>query len=216
MPMPVNSCPKCGAMIVPQLARCRQCKAYLHGTGVEAFLFEQLMPAQVQRSPGTATICLLICLYYGLMLALGGGDSIIGFSGFTLQQLGAVHGPSIMLGQGWRFVTSIFGHHDLLHLALNLWSLVAVGDLVERIFDKKKMMLIYLVAGVASMAISYVWYVYAIGRPSFVSAGASGAVCGLIGAAWVGAKKMGPQGAEIARSMAKWSALMVVWGFAVP
>ncbi len=207
--MPVNSCPKCGAMIVPQLARCRQCKTYLHGTGVEAFLFEQLLPAQVQRSPGTATIGLLIFLYYGLMVALAGPDSIIGFSRFTLEQLGAVHGPSIMLGQWWRFVTSVFGHHDLLHLALNLWSLIAVGDLVERIFDKKKMMLIYLVSGVGSMIISYFWYVYATGRPAIVSAGASGAVCGLIGAAWFGARKMGSKGKEIERAMKRWSVLMV-------
>src|SRR5882672_4172483 len=105
MPMSANECPKCGAMIVPQLVRCRQCKAYLHGTNVEAFLFEQLLPAQVQRSPGTATLCLLICLFYALMLSLAGSDSIIGFSRFTLEELGAVHGPSILLGQWWRFVT---------------------------------------------------------------------------------------------------------------
>src|SRR5262249_11870265 len=140
MPMPVNACPKCGAMIVPQLVRCRQCKAYLHGTSVEGFLFEYLLPAQVQRSPGTATLCLLICLYYALMVALAGADSLFGYSGYTLIELGAVHGPSILRGQYWRFVTSIFGHHDLLHLILNLSSLVAVGDLVERIFDRKKMM----------------------------------------------------------------------------
>lgn len=214
--MPVNSCPKCGAMIVPQLARCRQCRTYLHGTPIEGFFFEQVVPSQVSRSPGTATLCLLICLYYALMLVLAGRDSMIGFSNFTLQQLGATHVPSIMLGQYWRFVTSIFGHHDLLHLVFNLASLVIVGDLVERIFDKKKMMLIYLVSGVASMMLSHVWYAVLKSDLLTVSAGASGAVCGLIGAALFGARKLGPQGAEVERRMKRWAIFMVIWGFAAP
>jgi membrane associated rhomboid family serine protease len=121
-----------------------------------------------------------------------------------------------MLGQYWRFVTSIFGHHDLLHLTLNLASLVIVGDLVERIFDKKKMMLIYFVAGVASMALSHVWYTIITDHVTVVSAGASGAVCGLIGAALFGARKLGPQGAEVARSMKRWAIYMVIWGFVAP
>jgi membrane associated rhomboid family serine protease len=203
-------------MIVPQLSRCRQCKAYLHGTGVEGFIFDQLLPAQVQRSPGTATLCLLVCLFYALMISLAGPSSVLGFSSYTLQQLGATHGPSIMLGEYWRFVTSIFGHHDLLHLALNLWSLVFVGDLVERIFDRKKMMLIYFYSGFGSMMVSHIWYTTIIDRAGVVSAGASGAVCGLIGAALVSAKRSREGGPELQRSMLRWTVLMVVWGFAVP
>ena len=76
-----------------------------------------------------------------------GLDSFLGFSSFSLIQLGATHGPSILRGQYWRFVTSIFGHHDLLHIALNLWCLVTVGPIVEKIFDRKKMIILYLVAG---------------------------------------------------------------------
>lgn len=216
MPIDVKSCPKCGAMIVPQLVRCRQCKTYLQGTRIEGFLFEQVVPEQVRRSPGTATLCIFICLYYALMLVLGGKDSVIGFSAFTLQQLGATHGPSVMQGQYWRFVTSIFGHHDLLHLALNLWALVVVGDLVEQIFDTKKMILIYLSAGVASMAISHVWYSILTNGILVVSAGASGAVCGLIGAALFGARKIGPRGIDLERTMRRWATFMVVWGFLAP
>lgn len=216
MPMPVNSCPKCGAMIVPQLSRCRQCKAYLHGTGLEGFAIEKLLPAQLQRAPATATLILFICLFYALMLALAGEDALTGFSGFSLQQLGATHGVSIMLGEYWRFVTSIFGHHNPLHLIMNLGSLVFVGELVERILDRKKMLLIYLASGVASMAISHLWYVQFKHQPDYVSAGASGAVCGMIGAAWFAARKLGPREAEVVRSMKRWSVLMVVWGLAVP
>jgi membrane associated rhomboid family serine protease len=163
-------------------------------------------------------LCLLIALYYLLMMVLsfgGSPSSLLGFSGFSLVQLGATHGASILLGQYWRFVTSIFGHHDLLHIAFNLWALTAAGPVVEEIFDRKKMLLIYLLSGIASMVVSFVWYVYAKGHIDYVSAGASGAVSGMIGAALFGARRMGPQGAHIAAGMTRWAIYMVIWGFAV-
>jgi membrane associated rhomboid family serine protease len=164
-------------------------------------------------------LALMIIGYYLLMVTLTVPDapsSALGFSAFSLQQLGATHGASLLRGQAWRFVTSIFAHHDLLHIAFNLWALIAAGPLVEQIFDKKKMLLIYLVSGIASMAISHVWYTELRGVPTYVSAGASGAVCGLIGAAWFGAQRMGPNGAEVAVGMKRWTIYMVIWGFAVP
>lgn len=212
----VKTCPSCGAMITPQLARCRQCKAYLHGTKLEGLLLESFLPEKLQTSPATATIVFAIFLYYALMIVVTVEQdprALFGFSGFSLQQLGATHGPSILRGQVWRFVTSIFLHHDLLHLALNLWSLLSVGVLVERIFDRKKMLLIYLVSGVVSMMISHVWYVEVRGQLTMVSGGASGAVCGMIGAALFGARKLGSQGRDVVDAMKRWAILMVVWGF---
>jgi membrane associated rhomboid family serine protease len=213
-----KTCPKCDALITPQLHYCRQCKAYLHGTALEGWIFKNLLGGFMSGAPGTALLCLLIVLYYALMTMLAGFDSFLGFSSFSLQQLGATHGPSILRGQYWRFVTSIFGHHDLLHLALNLWCLVTAGPLVERIFDRKKMLIIYLLAGTLSMVCSHVWYVLINGGSSIavVSAGASGAVCGMIGAAWFGARKLGIDGKETAGAMKRWAILMLVWGLFVP
>ena len=211
-----STCPKCGALIVAQLNRCRQCKAYLHGTNLEGFLIENVLGGMMSHAPGTAALCLMIALFYGMMGMLAGPISFLSFSGFSLQQLGATHGSSILRGQYWRFVTSIFAHHDLLHIALNLWCLTMVGPLVETIFDRKKMIILYVVAGVSSMMFSHVWYTFVVGQVVVVSAGASGAVCGMIGAAWVGGRRLGPQGAELARQMKRWTVLMVVWGLLVP
>jgi membrane associated rhomboid family serine protease len=213
-PTEAKACPRCGALIVPQQERCRRCNAYLHGTWLEALIFEHLLLGAENR--GTALLCLAISLSYLGMAAAAGPSSAIAFSRFSLEQLGATHGPSILRGEYWRFATSIFAHHDLLHIALNLWSLVAVGPLVEQIFDKKKMMLIYLAAGVLSMVVSHVWYAYARGDVPYVSAGASGAVCGMIGAAWVGARRLGPDGAETAKRMKRWALYMIAWGFLAP
>jgi membrane associated rhomboid family serine protease len=214
--MEVKSCPTCGAMITPQLARCRRCKTYLHGTRLEGALIEGLIPEQIRHAPATATLVLSIILYYALMLAAAGAESLGGFSSYSLETLGATNGPDILLGQYWRFVTSIFVHHNPMHIFMNLFSLVMVGALVEKILDRKKMFLIYLVSGVASMAISFVWYTQARGNPYFVSGGASGAVSGMIGAAWFSARKLGPQGVEIVSRMKMWTALMLVFGFLSP
>lgn len=203
-------------MIVPQLTRCRQCKTFLHGTAVEGLFVEHLLPAAMQRSPATASLVVVICAFYALMIVAGDSHALLGFSSYTLRQMGATHGPSILLGEWWRVVTSFFGHHDLLHLGLNLASLVAVGEVVERLFDRKKMLLIYLAAGVTSMTISHLWYVYVLDQVTVVSAGASGAVSGMIGAAWLGAKKSGPGEKDVAQRMKTWALLMVVWGLAMP
>ncbi len=216
MPNNVTTCPECGALITPQLVRCRQCKHYLHGTELEGFLFENLLPQKLAGSPGTAMIAIFIGLYYALMVMFAGPTNLLGFSGYTLQQLGATHVPSILMGEHWRFVTSIFGHHDLVHLAFNLWALAYAGPIVEELFDRKKMLIIYLLSGTASMVISHFWYLEVRGSIGMTSAGASGAVCGLIGAALIGARRQGPQGADIAKQMGRWSIYMVVWGLMMP
>lgn len=219
MPAAVQTCPKCGALIVPQLVRCRQCKTYLHGTEAEGFIFEKLLPQGAAKHAGTAVLSLLIILFYLFMVVACFGASpasAFGFSGFSLVQLGATHGPSILLGDYWRFITSIFAHHDLMHVAFNLWALSSAGPIVEEIFDKKKMLLMYLVAGTVSMAVSFVWYVYFLGQVTYVSAGASGAVSGMIGAALFGARRLGPAGADVARGMTRWAVYMVAWGLLMP
>lgn len=216
MTAPVQTCPKCGALIVPQLERCRRCNAYLHGTEIEGRLIESIVPRGLARSPGTAIIVGLILLYYLLMLVLAvpaDPGALFGFSSFSLQELGATHGTRILRGEVWRFLTSVFGHHDLVHLAFNLWALSDAGPLVEQIFDRKKMLLIYFVSGVASMIVSFAWYVYVREDVAYVSAGASGAVSGLIGAALFGARRMGPSGADLAKAMLRWALYLLAWGF---
>lgn len=212
MPQAVNTCPKCGALVVPQLSRCRVCKEYLHGTRVEGLLIENLIPAQLQEAPATATIILFIVLYYALMLALAGERSIVGFSAYSVQQLGGTYGIGIWLGEYWRLITANFGHSNPLHLILNLAALAFVGRVVETILDRKKMFLIYLGSGVFSMFASYVWYAEIQGLPQVPTNGASGAIAGMIGAAWFAARKLGPKEADVVRTMKRWTILMAVWG----
>ncbi len=211
----VNTCPKCGALISPNLPRCRQCKEYLHGTQLEGFLLEHLLPAKLAAAPGTGVFFLLIIGYYILMVMFAGVDSAPGFSGYSTQQLGSTWSLGIYEGQYWRFVTSVFGHGDIIHIAFNLYALTIAGPLIEELFDRKKMILICGVSGILSMVASHVFYTRVLGQVYQGSLGASGAVSGLIGACLVGARRRGPDGRQIAQVMLQWTAYMVIWGFAM-
>lgn len=92
--------------------------------------------------------------------------------------LGAKVNPLIARGQYYRLLTCTFLHGGLIHLALNMYALHALGPLAERIYGKLKYLAIYFISGICSSLLSY--YL----SPN-VSIGASGAIFGLLGACLV-------------------------------
>ncbi len=104
-------------------------------------------------------------------------------------------------------VTSCFLHASLLHLALNLLILYQVGRIVERSIGPARFFPLYLASGIVGSATSAIW-----GRffGQGLSVGASGAVCGLIGAAIVlGVRTEGWTNA-LSRRMAIWLLVLLV------
>ena len=82
----------------------------------------------------------------------------------------------ILRHEYWRLITSVFVHGGLIHAALNMWGLMAIGPLVERLFGNAAFAVLYLVAGVGGAIASVA------ASPVRVGVGASGAICGLLGA----------------------------------
>lgn len=79
-------------------------------------------------------------------------------------------------GEYWRLLTSMFLHFGLLHLALNMYALFAIGPLLEVTYGRARYLALYLLSGlVGSVA------VYCFGGDT-LTAGASGAIFGLFGA----------------------------------
>jgi len=212
----VKTCPKCGALISPNLPRCRQCKAYLHGTELEGFLLEHLLPARLAASPGTGIFMLIIMGYFALMVMFAGPLSALSLSTFSAAELGSTWSPGIFAGEYWRFVSSSLAHGGVVHIAFNLWALTIAGPVVEEAFDRKKMMLLFGISGILSMAVSYVVYVELLGHTIHQSVGASGAISGLIGGSFVVARRMGPAGRQIEHAMWRWTVFMLVFGFVAP
>jgi membrane associated rhomboid family serine protease len=97
--------------------------------------------------------------------------------------------------QWWRFVTPMFIHVNLLHLIVNMYSLWIVGPYVEKLYGSAKFVVFWVLTGVAGVVASYLAV-----RPGvnvgpltgFIfkpydapSAGASGALFGLVGVLFV-------------------------------
>ena len=109
---------------------------------------------------------------------------LMGLSGISIlepntQQLlkwGADFGPLSLGPQPWRLLTSNYVHIGIIHIFFNMWCLLNLGALAERIFDRWTYVLVYTVSGIAGSLASLWWH------PAVVGAGASGAIFGLAGA----------------------------------
>ena len=114
---------------------------------------------------------------------------LMSISGSTLDaQYMAAHGAMypeyIKDGQYWRLLTSMFMHFGLMHILNNMVVLGAVGQIVEKAMGHVKLLITFLVSGMCGSVLSYIVMLY--NNDFAVSAGASGAIFGLVGAlVWI-------------------------------
>jgi rhomboid protease GluP len=94
----------------------------------------------------------------------------------TLLQLGAQVNLLVAAGQYWRLLTAMFLHIGLAHLGFNMYALYTLGRDLERFYGSLRFSAIYFISGLAGNVLYYV------AGPNIISAGASGAIFGLIGA----------------------------------
>ena len=98
----------------------------------------------------------------------------------TAIRFGALYVPFVKTGEYYRLFTAIFLHFGLTHLLVNTFSLGNIGPLVEKIFGKIRFLIIYLVSGIAGNVL--ICILEGFTGQYHVSAGASGAVFGILGA----------------------------------
>jgi membrane associated rhomboid family serine protease len=88
-----------------------------------------------------------------------------------------LNGPAIAQDHEWyRLITSAFLHVSIFHIALNMLALWNIGPLLERTLGRTRFGVIYAVSLVAGSAGAVLL------APNQLTAGASGAIYGLIGA----------------------------------
>lgn len=108
--------------------------------------------------------------------SLYAGAGILTPHAAALIRAGGNFGPFTLDGQWWRLLSSLFLHFGLLHLVINMWALWQSGRLAERLFGSMQFVLLYVFAGLCGNVGSLLW------NPEVNTAGASGALSGVLGA----------------------------------
>lgn len=153
---------------------------------------------------GLAVINIGVYLYLMLVGNLG--------SAFFMAEHGAIYPDYFVYdNQWWRLITSTFLHFDAEHLINNMVMLCCIGSRVEKIAGHVRMLIIYFLSGIGGGLLSLFMMIrtgdYA------VSAGASGAVFGLIGALlWLVIKNHGTVDGITTKGMLFMIALSLYYG----
>lgn len=109
-------------------------------------------------------IVFLACQFYGNVLYAEGSFSIL----YLIRN-----------GEYYRFVTAMFLHADISHLANNMILLYFGGEIVEKTIGKVRYLILFFLSGICGNLLSAV---YELSTGSlYESIGASGAVFGLTG-----------------------------------
>ncbi|XP_024179542.1 RHOMBOID-like protein 5 isoform X1 [Rosa chinensis] len=103
---------------------------------------------------------------------------LLGPSALTLQKLGALERNLVVDdGEGWRLLSCMWLHAGVVHLVVNMLSLLFIGIRLEQEFGFIRIGPLYVLSGLAGSLASTNH-----GKESSVSVGASGALFGLLGA----------------------------------
>lgn len=112
-------------------------------------------------------------------------------SGGSLVDAGLVYGPAVAAGEWWRLITSAFLHLSLLHIAFNMYALWLFGPIIEQMYGHLEYAVAYLLCAVGGSVLTI------LVAPQSAAAGASGAIFGLLGMAFIVSRRhhvvIGPQ-----------------------
>lgn len=155
----------------------------------------------VLSRPYMFTIVFLVLNFFVflLMWQAGGMSTFVLWAGFPepiLYAFGAKTNYLIRYNhEWWRLLTPIFIHVNLPHLLINMYSLWVIGPWVEKLYGSARFVVFWVVTGVAGVLASYLTVIpgshpgviasFLIKNHDTPSAGASGALFGLVGVLFV-------------------------------
>jgi membrane associated rhomboid family serine protease len=111
-----------------------------------------------------------------VLTGIAGGDPLDNYRSELFQRLAQV--PAfVAAGEWWRPFTAAFLHYGVVHLGLNMLSLLVFGSELERLLGRGRYLTVYLVSIIGGAAA-----IQLLGDPFGQVAGASTAIYGLMGA----------------------------------
>lgn len=177
------SCSSCGRPICPECMtptpvgmRCPECmnqrtRVVRNPTGTPSAL-------SIGGYPATVVLIAINVVVYLIEIAHGGGGVSVGTG--TIYEMGGLFGPAVAEGgDWWRTITSGFVHITPLHIAFNMYLLFILGRLLEPSIGTLRFVFLYFTSLLAGSFFA-LWF-----SPDALSAGASGAIFGVLGATFV-------------------------------
>jgi len=112
----------------------------------------------------------------------------------ALRYAGAYSYPAALSGafEPWRMFTSIFAHANIIHLALNMYTLWVFGMALEPVLGRARYLALFLISGFAGSV-----GVLLLASPVVPVVGASGAIFGLFGAFFIIQRRLGGNGTQM-------------------
>jgi len=198
-------CRNCGALIGAGETSCHVCGAELVQESRQQLPVHERYNLRYARAvlsrPYIFTIIFLVLNFFVflLMWQASGMSTLVLWSGFPepiLYAFGAK--TNYLIGykhEWWRLLTPVFIHVNLPHLLINMYSLWVIGPWVEKLYGSAKFVVFWVASGVAGVLTSYLTVMpgshpgllasFLIKNHDAPSAGASGALFGLVGVLFV-------------------------------
>ena len=134
---------------------------------------ESKAPLELNGRWATTVLALLNLAMFAAMAVAGASPLRVSLEHAVAA--GAVDPGLVWRGEPWRLFTACFVHLGFWHVALNVWVLWQLGSLLERLIGGARLTLVYVAAGVVGFGLS-------VSLLAVPTAGASGAVFGVVGA----------------------------------
>jgi rhomboid protease GluP len=131
-------------------------------------------------SPTTVLVALNFLVY--IYTSIVGGSFLVTRTSVLLE-IGQ-YNLSVLHGAYWQLLTAMFVHVDITHIALNMLFLIIFGLRAEDLFSNTEYFTVYMLSGLAGNILTLF-----IMATNTVSAGASGAIFGMYGAAIIYMRK---------------------------
>jgi membrane associated rhomboid family serine protease len=145
---------------------------------------QRVIPARAMTTQPVVTYALVsanLAIFIADVISSGAISNQLG----DLGRRGALYGPAVAAGDWWRPITSGFLHIGLFHVGFNMFLLYQLGLLLEPAIRRGPFLALYFLS---LMGGSFAVLVYAPEQPTV---GASGAVFGLMAAAFVALRSRG-------------------------
>jgi membrane associated rhomboid family serine protease len=201
------SCSNCGRPICPDCMtvtpvgmRCPECAR-------QRTRVTQGVPGlRAGASPATYALIAINVVVFVVELA-GGGSGGSFQQGSKLIHDAGLNGPAVANGDWWRIVTAGFLHANFIHILFNMFALYVLGSLLEPGIGTPRFLGVYFVSLLAGS------FGALLLSPNEITVGASGAIFGLLSAAFVIARHRGVE--QLASQLAFFVVINLVFTFGV-